>query len=193
MVEESLYKKTIAERKADVLSNRGSQVGSMSSLKVPAPCNKTEVSHVIPSNKVLNPDSPSFYPVVNSSAFLPVEPTDDVNNNIVCSLSAALNQFCNQQIIQNDRFLEIHEKQIASHHSSTNIGPPIFMGDVILYPSWRSAFNVLIYKKIFDDSEKLFLLGKFTGGKPRKMIQTYLSLGTSKSYKLALDLLDEYC
>ena len=91
----------------------------------------------------------------------------------------------------NKRMCEIQEYQVKNVSMINKAEPQVFSGDLVSYPAWCSAFDVLIDRTSIPDQDKLFLSNKYTSGKARNMIQTYVSMGNATGYYEARRLLHE--
>ena len=67
--------------------------------------------------------------------------------------------------------------------------PEIFTGDVLTFPAWLRSFEFLIEAHSSSEEEKLFYMGKYTGGEAKNMIRGFLTLsgpGIFTKAKMAL-------
>ena len=69
--------------------------------------------------------------------------------------------------------------------------PPIFSSNILDYPKWEIAFDVLIDEEAVNLSHKLYYLGEYTSGPVAKMISGLLGLRTDDAYKRARKILKE--
>lgn len=69
--------------------------------------------------------------------------------------------------------------------------PPIFKGDALSYPLWRSAFALLIERQNIPAEEKLLFLQRYTGGPAGEALSGLFYLRDESAFKRALDILDE--
>ena len=54
--------------------------------------------------------------------------------------------------------------------------PDVFNGELLQFPTWIRSFESLIEPHATSDDEKLFYLGKYTGGEAKKVISGFLTL-----------------
>ena len=67
--------------------------------------------------------------------------------------------------------------------------PEIFTGDILTFPAWLRSFEFLIEAHTSSEEEKLFYMGKYTGGEAKNMIRGFLTLsgpGIFTKAKMAL-------
>ena len=57
--------------------------------------------------------------------------------------------------------------------------PEIFTGDILTFPAWLRSFEFLIEAHTSSEEEKLFYMGKYTGGEAKNMIRGFLTLSGS--------------
>ena len=54
--------------------------------------------------------------------------------------------------------------------------PEIFTGDILTFPAWLRSFEFLIEAHTSSEEEKLFYMGKYTGGEAKNMFRGFLTL-----------------
>ena len=72
-----------------------------------------------------------------------------------------------------------------------NISIPVFDGDPLQYPIWHGSFKAFIDSKPMDAQTKLNFLSQFVTGKPKKVVEHFLLIGTEDAYQSAKTLLYE--
>ena len=72
-----------------------------------------------------------------------------------------------------------------------NVSIPVFNGDPLQYPIWQSSFNACIDSKLIDAKMKLNFLNQFVTGKPKKIVEHFLLIGSEDAYKSAKAMLHE--
>ena len=72
-----------------------------------------------------------------------------------------------------------------------NISIPVFNGDPLQYPIWHSSFDAFIDSKLMDAKTKLNFLNQFVTGKPKKIVEHFLLIGSEDAYKSSKAILHE--
>ena len=67
--------------------------------------------------------------------------------------------------------------------------PPVFYGDPLEYPVWKSSFDTLIGCKRIDPGEKIHYLKRYLGGEAKSCIEGMFLFNTETAYIKARDLL----
>ena len=67
--------------------------------------------------------------------------------------------------------------------------PEVFSGDILKFPTWLNSYEALIERRTDVASERLYFLGRYTGGDARSCIQGYLTLHTDEAYVQAKSML----
>ena len=68
---------------------------------------------------------------------------------------------------------------------------PVFEGDPLQYPVWKSAFNALVDSRPLAADIKLNMLNQYVTGKPKQVVEHYLLIGTEDAYQKARSVLQE--
>ena len=82
-------------------------------------------------------------------------------------------------------------KQLFVSGQLPKITIPIFSGDPLQYPVWKSAFNALIDSRPLEADIKLNMLNQYVSGKPKQVVEHYLLIGTEDAYQKARSVLQE--
>ena len=82
-------------------------------------------------------------------------------------------------------------RQLAISGQLPKITIPVFDGDQVQYPIWNSSFKALIDSKPMDTQTKLNFLSQYVSGKPKKVVEHFLLIGSEDAYKSAKALLHE--
>ena len=61
-----------------------------------------------------------------------------------------------------------------------NISIPVFNDDPLQYSIWQSSFNAFIDSKLIDAKMKLNFLNQFVTGKPKKIVEHFLLIGSER-------------
>ena len=69
------------------------------------------------------------------------------------------------------------------------IEPEVFKGDIMNYPQWARSFDSLIEEATDSERDRLFYLGKYTGGVAKESIQCFLMSNDGDAYRRARSLL----
>lgn len=69
--------------------------------------------------------------------------------------------------------------------------PGIFTGEIMQYPSWKTAFSILIDRKNIPEAEKVYYLSKYLDGPAKQAVSGYLHLPTEEAFQSAKLLLDK--
>ena len=69
--------------------------------------------------------------------------------------------------------------------------PPVFRGDPLAYPAWRSTFALLIERQSIPEEEKLIYLQKYVGGAAKEAISGLFLLRSPTALKEALATLEQ--
>ena len=70
--------------------------------------------------------------------------------------------------------------------------PPTFSGDVMSFPAFIAAFEILIESKVDNSSELLYFLDQYTSGKGKELIRGCLQMKSGGSYKEARRILKKH-
>ena len=81
--------------------------------------------------------------------------------------------------------------QLKDKDSLPKPEPEVFKGDILRYPLWIKAFETFIECKTTEPTERLYYLGKFTGGEVKESISGLLPLDTHEPYAKAKKVLSE--
>ena len=82
-------------------------------------------------------------------------------------------------------------KQLFVSGQLPKITIPIFIGDPLQYPVWKSAFNALVDSRPMEADIKLNILNQYVAGKPKQVVEHYLLIGTEDAYQKAKSELQE--
>ena len=82
-------------------------------------------------------------------------------------------------------------KQLFVSGQLPKITIPIFNGDPLQYPVWKSAFNALVDSRPMEADIKLNMLNQYVAGKPKQVVEHYLLIGTEDAYQKAKSVLQE--
>ena len=67
--------------------------------------------------------------------------------------------------------------------------PPIFYGNPLEYPAWKSSFDILISSKRIDPGDKIHYLKRYLGGDAQSCVQGVFLFSTEAAYVKARDIL----
>ena len=67
--------------------------------------------------------------------------------------------------------------------------PPIFYGNPLEYPAWKSSFDTLIGSKRIDPGDKIHYLKRYLGGDAQSCVQGVFLFSTEAAYVKARDIL----
>lgn len=82
-------------------------------------------------------------------------------------------------------------KQLFVSGQRLKITIPIFSGDSLKFPVWKSAFNALVDSRPMEADIKLNILNQYVAGKPKQVVEHYLLIGTEDAYQKAKSELQE--
>ena len=99
---------------------------------------------------------------------------------IACSLERCIDKLVESNTKLVAASIEQNEvnKSLAVSSQLPKVQIPIFSGDPLQYPVWKTAFTTLIDSKPMDSKTKLSLLNQFVTGKPKQVVEHYLLIGT---------------
>ena len=63
--------------------------------------------------------------------------------------------------------------------------PEVFTGDMMKFPMWLKSFECIVERNACTEEDKLFYLGKYTGGEAKMVISMYLNLEGEEVYRKA--------
>lgn len=140
-------------------------------------------------------------PIASSSGNIqPVIQTDQVqvpssNSSAPVSSSVLTNaQNVSQPSVSVEQGLLDLAKSLTDQITVSRLPPPepsVFTGDPLSYPSWRSAFQILIEQKKIPVSERLHYLKRYVSGSVKDVIEGYFLLSTDTAYEEAKETLDK--
>ena len=108
--------------------------------------------------------------------------------------SSPLSNSFNSGTLQHDSYLESVTRTLADALALNRLPlqePPVFAGDPLAYPTWRSAFNFLIERKNIQASEKLLYLQRYIGGQAREAVAGFFLLRDQGAYDQAMAVLEQ--
>ena len=134
-----------------------------------------------------NEKPPSFHPTGHSqtTSRFNAQP-DNKNHSGDLSQTELLKQFNNMQLKMVELFSKNQEKATLPVEE-----PEVFKGDLLSYPMWRVSFETLIEDKTDKPSQRLYYLGRYTGGEARAAIHKLIALRTQEAYDKAQSILFE--
>ena len=62
---------------------------------------------------------------------------------------------------------------LSKHNHLPPMEPEIFTGDILTFPAWLRSFESLIEAHTNSEEDKLFYIGKYTGGEAKKVIRGF--------------------
>ena len=90
---------------------------------------------------------------------------------------------------QNNLIEDLAERMLATRVQPPE--PPIFTGNPLEYPGWRSAFEILVENKNIPAAEKIHYLKRYVGGEARECIDGNFLFSTENSFIDAKRILEE--
>ena len=149
----------------------------------------------------ITPSTSASTPIASSGEKIkPVIQTDQVlvpssNGNTPVSGSVLTNiQNISQSSVSVEQGLLELAKSLADQITVSRLPTPepsVFTGDPLSYPSWRSAFQILIEQKKIPISERLHYLKRYISGSVKDVIEGYFLLSTDTAYEEAKETLDK--
>ena len=116
------------------------------------------------------------------------EPQEKKSNSgwekIACSLETCIDS--NTKLVAASIEQNEVNKTLAVSGQFPKVQIPIFSGDPLQYPVWKTAFTTLIDSKPMDSKTKLSFLNQLVTGKPKQVVEHYLLIGTDDAYKKAI-------
>lgn len=82
-------------------------------------------------------------------------------------------------------------RKLIMHRHLPNITIPVFNGDPLQYPAWKSSFEAFIDSQPMDGRTKLNFLSQYVAGKARNVVEHFVLIGSEDAYKSAKTLLHE--
>ena len=133
-------------------------------------------------------------PVITTSgleSFVPVPLSNDTGT--VSSITPIGNQKVSNSPSIEQSLLDL-AKSLADQITVSRLPSPepsIFSGDPLSYPSWKSAFQILIEQKQIPMSERLHYLRRYVSGPVKEVIEGYFLLSSDIAYEEAKGALDK--
>ena len=153
---------------------------------------QTLTKEVETSRSPLNPDTPQFFAsktgtVLTSDNWQMLMIIDHQHSLLVI-------EFPHNGLIGWARTLWELVKSLAEQVSLSQLPPPepsVFYGDLMRYPSWKTAFQTLIEHQRIPAGERLHYLKKYIGGQVKDTVESYILLPPEDTFKEAKSLLEE--
>ena len=120
-------------------------------------------------------------------------PSSNGNTPVSSSASTSIQNVPQSSVSVEQGLLDL-AKSLADQITVSRLPPPepsVFSGDPLSYPSWRSAFQILIEQKKIPVSERLHYLKRYISGPVKDVIEGYFLLSTDTAYEEAKDTLDK--
>ena len=146
-------------------------------------------------------------PVKQENSSSPINQTQPIHKGAFNTLSPNATPFtsysvalevCMDKLVEtSDKLVTVEQnmvnKQLAVTGQPRKISIPVFAGDPLQYPTWKSSFSALIDSKLMDAQTKLNFLSQCVSGKPKQSRSPVHIVCTEDAYKSARALLQERC
>ena len=141
---------------------------------------------LVPAEPVIQPPFPPMELIVDASQQASNVSNQDMLKKCMDKLVDVNTKLTEVTLDQNDVNIKL-----AASVQLPKINIPIFDGDPLQYPVWRSSFEAFIDSKPMDATSKLNFLGQYVTGKPKVIVEHFLLIGSENAYTSAKDLLHE--
>ena len=88
-----------------------------------------------------------------------------------------------QSTTEHSVLIDLADRMLNSHIKVPEL--PVFTGDLLMYPAWKSAFTALIEGKNIPKSDKIHHLKRYVGGEAKECIDGNFLFSTVDSFNEA--------